>query len=55
MHYQNYARRDFSQGSDVSGCCLHTAMAAHQHQCYGWLAIVFDVNGVGVILNVNNE
>jgi hypothetical protein len=23
--------------------------------CYGWSAIVFNVNGVGVILNVNNE
>jgi hypothetical protein len=24
-------------------------------QCYGWSAIVCDVHGVGVILNVNNE
>jgi hypothetical protein len=25
------------------------------HLCYGWSAVVCDVHGVGVILNVNNE
>jgi hypothetical protein len=27
----------------------------HYPPCYGWLAVVFDVNGGGLILNVNNE
>jgi hypothetical protein len=32
-----------------------TAQAKDHITCYGWSAIVFDVNSGGVILNVNNE
>jgi hypothetical protein len=28
---------------------------ASKVNCYGWLAVVFNVNGGGVILNVNNK
>jgi hypothetical protein len=41
------------------GACVHhgffESLCIFYGECYGWSAVVFDLNSGGVILNVNNE